>query len=74
LDAKTAPQRDNIAGDLTNGQGWAFAGKLAEPSAAPLGFAWAGAETVVPLTGFYLFTAFGARQESTGEQAMKRTA
>ena len=57
-----------------NGQGWAFAGKLAEPCAAPLGFEWRGAETVVPLTGFYLFTAFGARQESTGCQAMKRAA
>ena len=57
-----------------NGQGWAFAGKLAEPSAAPLGVEWTGAGAVVPLTGFYLFTAFGARQESTGGQAMKRAA
>ena len=57
-----------------NGQGWAFAGKLAESSAAPLGFAWTGAGTVVPLTGFYLSTAFRARQESTGEQGMKRAA
>ena len=30
------------------GQGWAFAGKLAEPSAAPLGFEWTGAGAVVP--------------------------
>jgi hypothetical protein len=54
-----------------NGQGWVFAGKLAEPSAAPLGFEWTSAGAVVPLTGFYLFTTFGARQESTGGQAMK---
>jgi hypothetical protein len=57
-----------------NGQGWVFAGKLAESSAAPLGFEWTGAGAVVPLTGFYLFTAFGARQESTGGQAMKQAA
>ena len=57
-----------------NGQGWAFAGKLAEPSAAPLGFEWTSAGAVVPLTGFYLFTAFGARQESAEEQGMKRAA
>jgi len=57
-----------------NGQGWVFAGKLAEPSAAPLGFEWTGAGVVVPLTGFYLFTAFGARQESTERRALKRAA
>ena len=51
-----------------------FAGKLAEPSAAPLGFEWTSAGAVVPLAGFYLFTAFGARQESTGGQALKRAA
>ena len=57
-----------------NGQGWAFAGKLAEPSAAPLGFEWTSAGAVVPLTGFYLFTAFGAGQEGTGGQALKQAA
>jgi len=51
-----------------------LAGKLAEPSAAPLGFEWTSAGAVVPLTGFYLFTAFAARQESTGERGTKQAA
>jgi len=56
------------------GQGWAFAGKLAEPSAVPLGFEWTGAGAVVPLTGFYLFTAFDTKQERAEERGMKRAA
>ena len=54
-----------------NGQGWAFSGKVDEPSVAPLGFEWERAETMVPLTGFYLFTAFDAGLESTGGRALK---
>ena len=73
-DLLCAVPEDDPVPAFINGQGWAFAGKLAEPSAAPLGFEWRGAETVVPLTGIYLFTAFGARQESTAERGMKRAA
>ena len=73
-DLLCAVPEDDPVPAFINGQGWAFAGKLSEPSAAPHGFEWMGAGAVVPLTGFYLFTAFGARQESTGGQAMKRAA
>ena len=73
-DLLCAVPEDDPVPAFINGQGWAFAGKLAEPSAAPLGFEWTGAGAVVPLTGFYLFTAFGARQESTGGQALKQAA
>src|SRR3954468_13811070 len=71
-DLLCAVPEDDPVPAFINGQGWAFAGKLAEPAAAPLGFEWRGAGAAVPLTGFYLFTAFGARQESMGGQAIRR--
>ena len=73
-DLRCAVPEDYPVPAFINGQGWAFAGKLAEPAAAPLGFERQAAGAVVPLTGFYLFTAFAARQESTGERGTKQAA
>src|SRR3954470_18694658 len=52
-------------------QGLPSAGKLDEPSAAPLGFQREAARAVVPLTGFYLFTAVRAGRESADVQSMR---
>ena len=59
---------------FVDGHGWAFAGKVDEPSAAPLGFEQEPARALVPLTGFYLFTAVWAEQESGGLKAMRLAA
>jgi len=56
---------------FVDGHGWEVAGKLDEPSAAPLGFQREAARAVVPLTGFYLFTAVRAGQESADVQSMR---
>jgi hypothetical protein len=59
---------------FVDGHGWAFAGKVDEPSAAPLGFEQEPARALVPLTGFYLFTAVWPEQESGGVKAMRLAA
>ena len=56
---------------FVDGHGWAFAGKVDEPSAAPLGFEQEPARALVPLTGFYLFTAVWPKQESGSLEPMR---
>ena len=59
---------------FVDGHGWAFAGKVDEPSAAPLGFEQETAQAILPLTGFYLFRASCSDRERTRVQPMRRAA
>ena len=59
---------------FVDGHGWAFAGKVDEPSAAPLAFEQEPARALVPLTGFYLVTAVWPKQESGSLEPMRLAA
>ena len=71
LDLFCAVPEDYPVPAFVDGYGWEFAGKVGEHSSMVSGFDRKAAGAVVPLTGFYLFTAFQARRESMDAQPMR---
>ena len=71
LDLFCAVPEDYPVPAFVDGYGWEFAGKVGEHSSMVSGFDRKAAGAVVPLTGFYLFTAFQARRESMDGQPMR---
>jgi len=71
LDLFCAVPEDYPVPAFVDGHGWEFAGKVGEHSSRVSGFDRKAARAVVPLTGFYLFTAFQAQRESTDAQPMR---
>jgi len=53
---------------------WEYAGKVDGTSAAPRGFESKAAKDVVPLTGFYLFTALRAERPIRDARSMRLAA
>jgi hypothetical protein len=74
LDLFCAVPEDYPVPAFVDGHGWAFAGKVDEPSGAPLGFKLETVRAILPLTGFYLFRASCSDRERTRVQPMKRAA
>jgi len=74
LDLFCAVPEDYPVPAFVDEHGWEFAGKVDATSAAPLGFIEGAAKAVLPLTGFYLFTAFRAERAIKNIQPMKLAA